>query len=310
MQAIGQGGAASGVMQVMAAAALWSTVGVASQLVPASGEVSDLALGVSRMAVGGPAILALVLMTRPGAVAAVLRIDRRQLVIFAAGCAVFQLCLFRAFTLLGVTETVFLTVCLPPLLACGWSLLRGREVLSRRAGLALALATAGLVVFAAGSGGAEADGSLGLGLVLALVASVAFVCMTTSARDMSRDSGPLVVAGAGLTLAGIILLVGLLVVDPAAMAWPSHDGWKMFALTLYLGLGPTALAYVVYCSGMARCRSASVGLIASMFEPGLAALLSWLLLSERLGPGEALGCAMVTAAMALLWLSERTRARS
>ena len=310
MRAIGEGWGGTGVLQVMGAAALWATVGVASRMVPAAEAASDLALGVSRMAVGGPAILALVLLTRPGAVRAILRIDGRQLLTFAAGCAVFQLCLFRAFTLLGVTATVFLTVCLPPLMACGWSLVRGREPLSRRAALALGLAVAGLVVFAAGAGAGEAGRALGPGIGLAVAAAVAFVCMTESAREMTREVGPLVVAGAGLTLAGIMMLAGLFLFDPGAALLPAQHGRKMLALTLYLGLGPTALAYVIYCAGMARCRSAGVGLIASMVEPGLAAVLAWLLLSERLGLPEALGCAMVTGAMALLWSAERAGARA
>lgn len=183
--------------------------------------------------------------------------------------------------------------------------MRGRERLSGTAGLALGLAVAGLIVFAAGSGAEIAGRGLAEGLCLSLLASVAFVCMTSSARQMTREAGPLVVAGAGLTLAGLLLLLALLLIEPQAMALPAQDGWKLLGLTLYLGLGPTALAYVIYCQGMARCRSASVGLIASMVEPGLAAVLAWMVLSESLGAAEIAGCAMVAAAMVLLWWSER-----
>lgn len=292
MQVAARGGAALGLLQVMGAAALWAPVGVASKLVPASETLSDVVLGISRMAGGGPVILALALMTRLDGLAAVWRPDPRRLLAFAAACAVFQVCLFRAFTLPGVTATVFLTVCLPPLLACGWSGLRGRQSLSRAAVLALSPAVFGLALFAVGQGGASSQGMVP-GLALALAASVAFVVMTETARDMTRKVGPMIVAGAGLSLAGIMLLLGLVAFDPAAIAPPVQDGWKMIAPVVYLGLGPTALAYVVYCSGVARCRSASVGLIASMVEPGLAALLAWLVPSERSSPAEVLGCALV-----------------
>lgn len=305
MQAIGQNTSASGIVQVMVAASLWATVGVASKLVPAGESLSDAARGVARLAVGGPVILAFVLLTRRVSLRAFRALDLRQLLFFALGCAVFQVCLFRAFTLLGVTATVFLTVCLPPVMSCAWAMLRGRAAVSPTAAAALALATAGIFLFAAGHGTTADPGSLGPGLVLAVIASIAFVAMTESARQMTRDAGPLVVAGAGLTLAGLLMLAAVLLTDPGAVEVPQHHGWTMLALTLYLGIGPTALAYVVYCSGMARCRSASIGLIASMVEPGLAALLAWMVLAERLGPFEALGCAMVTGAMALLWWSER-----
>ncbi len=64
MVAAVHGGSSAGVIQVMIAAALWATVGVASKLVPATETLSDLALGVSRLAVGGPVILAIALVIR------------------------------------------------------------------------------------------------------------------------------------------------------------------------------------------------------------------------------------------------------
>lgn len=305
MQAVAKDGSVVGIVQVMGAAALWATVGVASRLVPSAELLSDSAMGMARMALGGPLILALAVVMRPDRLAGLLQLDLGRLLIFAAGCAVFQVCLFKAFTLLGVTETVFLTVCLPPLLACGMSALRRDAALTRPAILALALAVAGLCSFAAGSGPETTGDGRWTGLGLAVLASVAFVAMTEAARCLTQAVGPLVVVGAGLTLAGLLMLIGLAVVAPQSVAAPAHESWRLLALILYLGVGPTALAYVIYCSGMARCRSSSVGLIASMIEPGLAALLAWAVLSERLGPIEMLGCAMVTGAMVVLWWSQR-----
>ncbi|MDP3195712.1 DMT family transporter [Tabrizicola sp.] len=309
MQVAVRDGSAIGLLQIMAAAALWATVGVASRMIPASETLSDVVMGVARMAVGGPVILALAIVSRQDRFAAFRRLDLQQLLAFAAGCAVFQVCLFRAFTLLGVTATVFVTVCLPPLLACGWSAIRGSQPVSRVALLALGLAAVGLAMFAVGHGQVASPQSLVPGLGLALAASIAFVVMTESARDMTREVGPLIVVGAGLTLAGIMLLLGLVLLDPQSIAPPAQNGWKTVALVIYLGLGPTALAYVIYCSGVARCRSAGVGLIASMVEPGLAAVLAWLVLSERLGSAELIGCAMVSGAMLILWWSERAELR-
>lgn len=269
-----------------------------------------MALGLSRLLVGGPVILAVALLTCRDRLRMFRGLDLPALLIFALGCAVFQVCLFRAFTLLGVTPTVFLTVCLPPILSCAWAVLCGRAPLSRRAAAALTLATTGILLFALGQDATTETQALLPGFAFALMASVAFVAMTSSARDLTRKVGPVVVAGAGLTLAAVILLAGLLVLDPASVALPASHGGTLLLLMLYLGLGPTALAYVIYCSGMARCRSASVGLVASMIEPGLAALLAWLVLSEQLGTLEAVGCTLVTAAMVLLWSSERAERRA
>lgn len=305
MQAIGQtGGAARGLGLVMAAAALWATVGVATQLLPLQQSISQDLLGVARMALGGPIILLVAALLGQTSLPAFRRLDPPQLAGFALGSMVFQVCLFRAFESLGVTATVFLTVCLPPLLSCAWSWARRGQNLAPATALALGLAVTGLLVFALATGQSAATPRAGEGLALALLASAAFVLMSNTARDLTRAGGPLLVAGSGLTLAGLGLLLAVLFLDPAAMALPSGQAWPVLSLVTYLVLGPTALAYVAYCSGLARCRSASAGLVASMVEPGLAAILGWAILGERLTPGQALGCALITVAMLVLWRAE------
>jgi hypothetical protein len=64
---------------------------------------------------------------------------------------------------------------------------------------------------------------------------------------------------------------------------------RLGLLVAYLGLLPTALAYLCSCSGMAKCRTPVVGRVASMIEPLLAALL----LGERISPGTVGGCALL-----------------
>lgn len=301
-------GSVLGIGQVMLAAGLWSTVGVATELVPAAKALPQDMLGMARMLIGGPAILLLAVLVLRGSLRPLLSLDPRRLVDFAAGAAVFQLCLFKAFELLGVTATVFFTVCLPPMIGATWEMLRGRQRQEAGSLLALGLAVAGLVVFAGWMPGAPVDRQSALGLAVAVVGSVAFVVMTGAARALAQAANPLLVAGAGLCLAGVMLgLVGLVL--GGAPAGAPALGWEVAGLLLYLGLGPTALAYVVYCAGMARCRTANVGLIAAMVEPALAAWLAHLLIGERLSAEEIVGCALVMLAMLVLWRSERGRSR-
>ncbi len=106
-----------GLVQVMLAAALSSTVGVTTKLVPEATSLPQEALGMWRMLIGGAAILLWLVLLHPEGLRAIRRLEQRRLFDFAAGAAVFQLCLFKSFALLGVTATVFFTVCLPPVLA-------------------------------------------------------------------------------------------------------------------------------------------------------------------------------------------------
>ena len=63
-------------------------------------------------------------------------------------------------------------------------------------------------------------------------------------------------------------------IETQALQVSALADWQVLGLLLYLGLAPTALGYLAYCSGTARCRSANVGLIATMVEPAIAAVLA------------------------------------
>lgn len=300
-----------GLALVMLAAALWATVGVASRLVPHEVAVPEAVYAFGRTVVAGPALLLIALISMGPAGLRPRKGSMRKFWVFGICCAVFQISLFRCFSLLGVTITVFLTVCLPPVLAMAWALLRGSERFSPHVLSALAMATVGVVAFGGDDvGNGEASGVV-VGLILSLVASAAFVAMSHAARTLSADHAPMLVSGLGLVLAALILAPVTLLLTPidSSQLSASLTDWRSLGILLYLGLGPTALAYLSYCSGMARCRSAVVGLIASMIEPGVAAGLAILFLREVLSAWEVMGCVLLSFAMLTLWLEENQTRR-
>lgn len=300
-----RGAAGSGIPMVMAAAALWATVGVATELVPEAATVPPDAMGLARMVVAGPLLLAVALVTRGRPALRASRIDAARLVQFALSGALFQICLFRCFPLLGVTLAVFITVCLPPVLAMLWTLLRGTAVPTWGTIMAFALALAGLsaISVTAFQGGSAATNPLGL--AYAVVASIAFVAMTFATRSLAATAPSLVIAGAGLLASGMVLVAVLAIAAPGSLAEVTAGlgDPRLAALLVYLGLGPTALAYLCYCGGIARCSSTCAGLIASMVEPAIAAFLAAWLLGERLSPETGIGCGLLMLAMAVLWWS-------
>ncbi|MEO8242688.1 MAG: EamA family transporter, partial [bacterium] len=302
---------ATGVPLVLLAASLWATVGVAAQLVPAASEFPPEILGFARTAIAGPVLL-LVAIIVPGPKAIRLtRLNPAGLVVFATSNAIFQIGLFRCFAILGVTVTVYLTVCLPPLMAMVWNWLRQRESVGVGNVLALAHAVTGLWLIGHGF----AFGGTGMpsseGIVMAIIASLAFVTMTDAARTLGRTEPPLLITGAGLTLSSALLLLTLPVIGVASLSvmTAALGDPTILGLAIYLGLGPTALAYVCYCAGIARCRSVLVGLIASMIEPAIAAVLAISILSDKPSMAEAVGCSLLMIAILILWQSERGLAR-
>lgn len=299
-------GRASGVMLVMMAAGLWATVGVAVQMTPEVAGISDTVLAAARMGIGGIALLAVWVFALAGRLAVLRRLNLRSLAVFAVAAAAFQTCLFRSFEELGVTVAVCLTVCLPPVLGVAWAGCRGGRV-SRTAVLALVVALAGMGLVAAGGGGADQAGMGLTGLVYGCVASVAFVVMSLVAADMARSAPAIVVAGAGLALSALLLGALVLVTGSEGGRVPEVGAVTLpvLGLIVYLGLLPTALAYLCYCRGMARCRTPAVGLVASMVEPVLAAGLAALLLGEAIAGLTGAGCLLLMGAMGMLWCDER-----
>lgn len=295
----------SGLFLVMCAAVLWATVGVASKLVPHELSVPDEVYGFARTIVAGPVVLLF----------AVVSIGRKRCIptlrslpcffLFGICCAIFQVCLFRSFWLLGVTVTVFLTVCLPPALAMIWALWRRTEQVSGQVVVALVLAAIGLLSFVGDDMKGSSLPTL-VGLTLSIFASIAFVFLTQAARLLTVDHSALLVSGLGLVITAAFLAPASLLLTPInwQMMRAFVTDWRSFGVLLYLGLGPTALAYVCYCVGMARCRSAIAGLVASMIEPVAAAGLAFVFLRETLTLWQSLGCVVMLFAMIILWIGE------
>ena len=68
---------------------------------------------------------------------------------------------------------------------------------------------------------------------------------------------------------------------------------------MYLGALPTALAYVLFASGLRRLPTATVTTLV-LAEPVVATLLAVAVLGERLGLVAGLGCLTVLGALVLL----------
>jgi DME family drug/metabolite transporter len=76
-------------------------------------------------------------------------------------------------------------------------------------------------------------------------------------------------------------------------------GWP---LLLYLGLGPTAVAYALFTAGLGRVPATAAGIV-SLLEPLTATTLGLLVFGERLGPIGAAGALLLLAALTLLTLA-------
>jgi DME family drug/metabolite transporter len=288
----------NGIPLVCLAAVLWATVGVATGLVTDADRWPDATLALSRTILGGPLLLAFALLALRQGRASIRRLRPGRLLMLSAAIAIFQICLFRSFSLIGITQTVFLTVALPPIMLLVLTSLAAPDRIEVRQIGSLAAALLGLWFLMMPSAG-PLGGATALGVGHSVLASAAFVCVSWQARAMTADCPAILVSGAGLTGAAVLILgyeMSAGILGGATQLAPNLAGPGLW-LALYLALGPTALAYIVFARGMALCRTASAGLLATMIEPAVAALLASFLLDERLTSYEALGCAVLLASV-------------
>jgi drug/metabolite transporter, DME family len=282
-------------VEVLAAAALFGTTGTARALGAAS--ASPLGVGAARLALGGALLLAL-LRLRPGASP---RVTAPLRPVLAAGvlAGVYQLAFFAGLDRAGVAVGTVVTIGSGPPLAGALGALAGQGRPTRRWALATALAVAGIAVLANPSGGADPAG-IGLAL-LAGLGYAGYTVVVKRAIDRGADGGRTI--GAAFAVGGALLLPALVYAGPGWLGTGSG-----LATAAYLGLAPTAIAYVLFARGLARLDAATVTTLV-LAEPLVATLLGAVVLGERLGVADAAGGVLVLTGLAVLAGGRRATTR-
>jgi drug/metabolite transporter, DME family len=291
-----------GLLLVAIAASAWGTTGATMTLLAREAAASPLLVGWSRLAVAAPALVLAALLAGPAAPRDPARRrwpSSRDLALCAAlglAMAAYQLCFFHAVTVIGVAAAALLAICSAPLLIAILAALFLGERLTPRVRLSLGMAVAGTALLVVGPRGlGEGAGHFGLGTLLALGAGVSYAVYAVAAKGLLARVRPLAVSAVTFALAALFLAPALLLEStPAAAAIAA--GWPLF---LYLGLGPTAIAYALFTAGLNRVPATAAGIV-SLLEPLTATTLGLLVFGERLGVLGVTGAALLLAALALL----------
>ncbi|MFC3522524.1 DMT family transporter [Streptomonospora nanhaiensis] len=296
------GSARRGFALLTAAGVLWGTGGLAGHLLQADG-VPPLAVAAYRLLVAGALITAF--LAAAGRLGRLPR-SRPPAVRLAANAllhAVFQSLYFASLAFIPVGLATLVKIGSVPVFVAVGICLAARRVPSRRLAAAVLLAVAGLALLAGFPAGDAPPLTLALGLACALGAGLTFSVMTLLNRAPVAGLDPLVNVGVGLLAGGLLLLPAGLV---AGMAVPARP--LPLALLVFLGLVPTALAYLAYFGGLrtASDAGAAVGTIA---EPLTAAVLSMVLLGEQMTAAGAVGAVLLLAAMGVDQAAEALRRR-
>lgn len=286
-----------GLVLVCLAAVSWGTTGSVMVLLASEGTPSPLLIGWARMAGAAPCLLLAIALVPPGTTARGewRRRDWAKAALLGAAMAAYQVCYFWAVPRTGVALTALLAICSAPIMiAAGAALtLKDRPSPATLAALLLAVAGTAMVLPGPRADGAAASGFTA-GAFAALGAGLSYAVYAVTAKDLLRRTAPLPLAALTFTLAAL-LLTPVLALELGAAAQLAA-GWP---LLLYLGVIPTAAAYVVFGAGLRRVTVTTAG-IATLLEPLTAATLGILLFGERLGTMGSAGAALLLGALGLL----------
>jgi DME family drug/metabolite transporter len=288
-----------GLLLIMLAAVLWGTAGVSTRTIYSLSETTAVSVAFLRLTLSLPLL--------GGASAAILGrtgwfIRPRHLglmTISGVMLALYQLLFFAALQLVGVAVATLVTLCSAPVLVAVLSSVLLGERPTRRLSMAAGLAVVGTILLVSPAEGTTVDGSTTVGLLLALGSACGYALVTIVSRQIAGAYHPLLPVTVAATI-GSLALLPVLLLDGPRLEYPAA-GWL---LLLYLGVGPTAVGYVLFTRGM-RTTAATVASVLTLVEPLTAAVLAWLLFDEQLGPLALVGAGLLLAAVVLLTREHR-----
>jgi DME family drug/metabolite transporter len=273
--------------QVLLAALCFATTGTAQALGPS--DTTPVGVGAARILVGAALLIAVALARanpghKPWA--------RKPVAVAAAGVAMYQLAFFAAVADTGVAVgTIVALGSAPTLTGLFEWIADGRRPTSRWA-TATALACAGVALLALAGGDADVSP---VGVALAVTAGGAYAVYTIAAKRLLQDGhAPESVMAAAFGIGALVLLPALIATQPT---WLLHtDG---IALALFLGTIPTALAYLLFASGLRRLTAAETATL-TLAEPLTAGVLGAVVLAEPLSAPAIAGGGLILAGLIAL----------
>ena len=193
--------------------------------------------------------------------------------------AAYQVCYFRAVTLIGVAAAALLAICSAPLLIAVLAALFLGERLTPVVRLSLGMAVAGTALLVVGPRGlGEITGHFGRGALLALGAGVSYAVYAVAAKGLLARVAPIAVSAVTFALAALFLAPALLG-EPAPARTRSRRAGRCFSIWGWdRPRSPTR------CSprGCTRVPATAAGIV-SLLEPLTATTLGLLVFGERLG---------------------------
>ena len=276
---------------VLVGAILWGTTGTAQTFMPQT--IHPLAVGASRLAIGGFSLLVILLIMR--------KIDFRnwpwRSTLYAAiSMAIFQYLFFSSVRLTGVAIGTVVTIGSAPVFSgiIEWLLLKRRP--TRVWIMATALAIIGCALLFLNRDGIVVNP---VGIAMSLGAGLLFAFYTLVNKDVLDKVDPVPAVAVIFSMSAIMLMPFLFLFETEGLMTG-----RGISVVLYLGIVTTSVAYILFSAGLKRIPSSSAVTL-SLAEPLTAAILSVIVVGERLTGTSWMGIAMLLGGILVLTLSGR-----
>jgi DME family drug/metabolite transporter len=288
-----------GFLLVLGAGLLWGTIGIAAKFIYQETSLDAVSVTWLRAAIAAPVCLALGWSALGRDLFRAPRRDLGLMALLGVIVIFYQGAYLGAIDRIGVTPATLIALCVPPALGARASTLVLGEAMDWRLALALTGALLGTALLVGRpEAGVSGAGATAAGVLLALASAAGLAAHVVASRLLAGRHP-------AIRPLAIAFPVGVLVFAPVALgrgvafAQPPL-GWL---LVIYLGVVPSALAYVMLQRGL-REVAATAASVLTLVEPLTAAILAWLLFGERLTPFGFVGGALLLGA--ILLLSRRT----
>lgn len=265
----------------------FGTTGTAQALGPKS--VSPLAVGSARLIFGA---LLLYIFHRAMRVASS-KISRQDLILGAIGVALYQITFFSAVKSTGVAIGTVTALGSAPALTGVVAYLINREKPTKRWFVATVITSFGIIVLSTAKNSASFNFH---GFLLALGAGASYSLFAVVSKRALGEGVKITEAMFRIFALAAVLSFPLLFVGD--LSWILST--KGSAMILWLGLVPTAFAYMAYAYGLEKVRASTASTLI-LAEPATATILAALVLGETINGRGWIGIGVVI--VGLLYLS-------
>lgn len=274
---------------VLLGAILWGTTGTAQSFLPES--VHPLAIGASRLAIGGYLLLVLTIITKK------LNLQDwpwKATLYSAVAMAIFQPFFFTSVRLTGIAIGTVVAIGSAPVFSgiLEWLFLKRRP--DRVWLIATVLAIIGVLLLFLTQGDVVVNP---VGILMSLGAGLSFAIYTMVSKRVLNQVDAVPAVAMIFSISATILLPSLLLFSTEGIITISG-----MTTILYLGIAATSISYILFSSGLKRIPSSSAVTL-SLAEPLTAALLGVFFIGEQLSKWSWAGVALLLGGILVLTYS-------